>query len=141
MFSCLGATFCYGWAICYMKKHLQGVKPLAIAMGSQAISALVLLPLVILYPPTVLPSVEAWTAVLLLAAVCTGVAYILYFDLIMKVGPSKALYVGYLVPLFGLIWGAVLLNEVITPIMIVGGSVILFGIALTSGLLGPKKIA
>lgn len=140
VFACLGATFCYGWAICYMKKHLQGVKPLAIAMGSQAVSALVLMPLVLLYPPAVLPSIEAWTAVLLLAAVCTGVAYILYFDLIMKVGPGKALYVGYLVPLFGLIWGAMLLNEVITPIMIVGGSVILFGIALTSGLIGSKKI-
>lgn len=131
--ACLIATFCYGVAICYFKKYLTGTKPLAVAAGSQVVSAIALLPLVILFPVTSMPSLEAWGAVLFLAVVCTGIAYMMYFNLIGKIGASKAIYVGYIVPVFGLFWGWWLLDEIISPMMLAGAFVILVGIALTSG--------
>jgi drug/metabolite transporter (DMT)-like permease len=133
VFACLIATFCYGVAICYFKKYLTGAKPLAVAAGSQLVSAVVLLPLVVMYPVTTMPSLEAWGAVLFLAVVCTGIAYMMYFDLIGKIGASKAIYVGYIVPVFGLIWGWWLLNETISHLMLLGAVVILLGVMLTSG--------
>lgn len=133
VFACLIATFCYGVAICYFKKYLTGAKPLAVAAGSQLVSAVVLLPLVVMYPVTTMPSLEAWGAVLFLAVVCTGIAYMMYFNLIGKIGASKAIYVGYIVPVFGLIWGSWLLDETISQLMLLGAVVILLGVILTSG--------
>ncbi len=137
--ACLVATFGYGYAICYIKRHLAQAKPLAIAAGSQAISALVLLPMALYFPMPGTPDLNSWLAVGFLAIVCTGVAYMMYFHLIVNIGPSKAIYVGYLVPMFGLIWGALMLDETISSFMIAGGATILFGIGLTSGAITFKR--
>jgi drug/metabolite transporter (DMT)-like permease len=63
------------------------------------------------------------------------VAYVLYFRLIETAGPSRALTVTFMIPVFALIYGAVFLSEVITPWMIVCGCVVVCGTALSSGLL------
>jgi drug/metabolite transporter (DMT)-like permease len=138
--ACLVATFGYGYAICYIKRHLAQAKPLAIAAGSQGISALVLLPMALYFPIPGTPDLHSWFAVGFLAIVCTGVAYMMYFDLIVNIGPSKAIYVGYLVPMFGLIWGALILDEIISGYMIAGGLTILLGIGLTSGALSVSRL-
>ena len=138
--ACLLATFGYGYAICYIKRHLAQAKPLAIAAGSQAISAIVLLPMALYFPMPGTPDLKSWFAVGFLAIVCTGVAYMLYFHLIVNIGPSKAIYVGYLVPMFGLIWGALILDEIISGHMIAGGLTILFGIGLTSGAISLSRL-
>ncbi len=77
-------------------------------------------------------------ACLALAAVgllCTSIAYVLFFHIIEKAGPSRALAVTFLVPVFALFYGAVLLGESITPWMIGCGVVIVCGTALSTGLL------
>jgi drug/metabolite transporter (DMT)-like permease len=72
---------------------------------------------------------------MLLAVFCTGIAYILYFRLLSRVGPSKALTVTYLVPVFGVLWGHVFLHEPVTTSMVLGCAVILFGTTLATGML------
>jgi drug/metabolite transporter (DMT)-like permease len=72
-------------------------------------------------------------AVLAVAFLCTAVAYILFFRLIEKAGPSKTLTVTFLIPVFGLLYGATLLGEQITPHMLGGGLVVLCGVALATG--------
>ena len=135
------ATFCYGVAACYMKRYMQGIKPLAIAAGSQFFAALVLLPIAIMTWPSTNPEPSAWWQAIALALICTGVAYILYFDLIASIGPAKAISVAYLVPLFGVVWGAVFLTERLSLSVYVGGFCILLGVALTNGLRLPKKLS
>jgi len=61
--------------------------------------------------------------------------YILYFRLIRNVGPAKAITVTYLIPAFAMLWGFIFIDETVTPIMIVGCSVILVGTALATGML------
>ncbi len=128
------ATTCYGLAASMMKKYLQGVKPLAVATGSQASASLLLLPLALYTLPETMPSVVAWNNAIALALLGTGVAYILYFSLIANLGPAKAITVAYLVPLFGIVWGLVFLSEKLSPQTLVGGGLILTGVALTTGL-------
>ena len=65
---------------------------------------------------------------------CTGLAYVLYFDLIAKVGASKAITVGYLVPLFGVLWGYVILNETLSNAELLGGACILIGVMLATNI-------
>jgi len=63
----------------------------------------------------------------------------LYFDLIATEGPSKAITVAYLVPLFGVIWGSVFLDERLSLPEYLGGSCIVLGVALTNGLLSRRR--
>ncbi|MCW8093226.1 DMT family transporter [Alteromonas sp. ASW11-130] len=127
------ATTCYGLAASMMKKYLQGVKPLAVATGSQASASLLLMPFAIYTMPETMPSVVAWNNAIALAVLGTGIAYILYFSLIANIGPAKAITVAYLVPLFGIVWGLVFLSEKLSLPTLMGGGLILIGVAMTTG--------
>lgn len=130
----LGATLCYGIAACFLKKHLSQAKPFAVAAGSQLFAALLIAPLALAYWPQQAISDEAWRDAIILAIMCTGLAYVMYFRLISNIGASKALTVAYLVPLFGIAWGFVLLDEVISVQSVIGGCFIILGVMLTTGL-------
>jgi len=131
--ACLLATLCYGFGANYTKRKLQGVPPLAVAAGSQLAATLALAVPGLWLWPTQIPSATAWGAVAGLAFLATGVAYLLYFRLIAHVGPARAISVTYLIPLFGVLWGALFLGEAVTPAMFVGGAIILAGTALVTG--------
>lgn len=131
----LGATLCYGTGACMMKKWLHGVQPLAVAAGSQAFASMLLLPFALTTLPEVMPSSAAWANAIALAAGGTGIAYLIYFQLIANIGPSRAMTVAYLVPLFGIIWGLVFLGEKLSATSLLGGAFILSGVAMTTGML------
>ena len=137
--ACIGAATLYGVASNFTKKRLSGVPALALAAGSQ-LAATVLLALPALWTwPAVSPPPTAWGAVVLLAVVCTGLAYVLYFRLIAHLGPSGASSVTFLIPLFAVAWGWVFLGERPTWSMAAGGAVILLGTAIANGLLGAGR--
>ena len=77
---------------------------------------------------------------LALAGLCSALAYILYFRLLARIGPTSAASVTFLVPVFASAWGAAVLGETVTPAMLVGGAVILAGTSLVLGLL-PRRPA
>lgn len=137
--ACLGATLCYGLAASFTKRYLMGVPPMATATGSQIGAALGLAIPTLWFWPDHTPGLNAWLGVVALAVLCTAVAYILYFRLIEKAGPSKALTVTFMIPLFALFYGAVFLGETITAWMVGCGLVILCGIALATGLVELGK--
>ncbi len=136
--ACAAATLCYGIAANATKRYLAGVSPLAVATGSQLSAAVMLAgPAGALWPPD-LPGATAWLAALALAGLCTALAYILYFRLMSRVGPTNAVSVTFLIPLFAMLWGALFLREAVTAQMVLGGGIVLVGIALALGLVGPK---
>jgi drug/metabolite transporter (DMT)-like permease len=81
-----------------------------------------------------MPGATAWVAAALLALVCTGLAYILYFRLIANTGATNASAVTFLIPAFAVLWGWMFLGETVTATMVAGCAVILVGIALAIGL-------
>ncbi|NMP33416.1 DMT family transporter [Thalassotalea sp. M1531] len=130
----LGATFCYAIAANFTKLYLNDLKPLVLAAGSQISATILLLPIGLYYLPETLPSTDAILSVIALGIFCTGIAYILFFRLITDVGPTKAISVTYLIPMFGLLWGYLFLNEEINTSIIAGSCCILIGVGLTTGL-------
>ena len=131
--ACVGATLLYGIAANYTRQRLQGVAPLAVAAGSQLSAALVLaLPAAWLWPAAA-PSAQAWGAAGLLAVLCTGLAYLLFFRLIAHVGPANAISVTFLIPVFAVLWGWLFLAEGVTREMVIGCAVIVLGTALSTG--------
>ena len=141
--ACLAACLCYGISASAMRRYLGGVSPLTTATGSQIGAALFLaLPAFWLWPAR-MPGLRAWLALLALGAVCTGVAYILFFRLIERAGPARALTVTFLVPVFALFYGAIFLGESITQWMLICAVVIVCGVALSTGIvrLGSPRTA
>jgi len=135
----LSAAFLYGIAANYTKMRLRGVDPLVISTGSLVAATVLLLPVAFVYRPRVMPAPASWASAILLGIVCTGIAYLLYFRLIERVGPSKTLAVTYLIPVFGVVWGNVFLHEAITANMIAACTVILVGTALATGAVWPRS--
>ncbi len=133
--ACLFACFCYGISASFTKRFLGGLPSLVSSTGSQLGAALALLPLTIFYWPSHEVSLKAWGAVITLGVVCTGFAYILFFRLIERAGPAKALSVTFAIPVFAVLYGVVLLGETVTPWMVGCGLVIVLGTTLSTGIL------
>lgn len=125
--ACLAAACCYGLSSIYMKKRAAGARPLAVAGWSQIFAGIVLVPVLPFAPPSgaVTPLIVA--NVLALSLVCSSIAYLLYYRLIADVGPTRALTVAFLMPAFGMLWGALFLAETITWPMIAGCGLIVAG--------------
>ncbi|MDT7928530.1 DMT family transporter [Tepidimonas sp.] len=137
--ACLGATVLYAIAASYTKKYLMGIPPMATAAGSQFGATLGLLLPTVWTWPTQPAGVDAWLAVGAAGVLCTALAYLLYFRLIEAAGPARTLTVTFLIPVFAVAYGALLLGETITPWMVGCGAVILIGVALSSGLIDPRR--
>ena len=137
--ACIGATLLYGVSANFTKRRLTGVPPLAVAAGSQLSAALFLAGPAIVWWPQVNPSGTAWMAVLALALLCTGMAYVLYFRLIANIGPANAIAVTFLIPAFAVLWGWMFLAEGVSWVMLLGCAVIVAGTLLATGLLKPGK--
>ncbi len=125
--ACLAAALCYAAAGVYMKKRAAAARPLAIAGWSQTFAALVLLPAVPFAPAPGEITAAVAGNVLGLALLCSAIAYLLYYRLIADIGPTRALTVTFLMPVFGMAWGALLLDETITMAMVAGCALIVGG--------------
>lgn len=133
--ACLTACLCYGLAASFTKRYMSGLPSLVSATGSQLGATVFLLPLGLLYWPDHAISWKAWGAVIALGVLCTSLAYILYFRIIERAGPAKALTVTFAIPVFAVLYGVVLLGEVVTPWMVGCGLVIIAGTTLSTGLI------
>jgi drug/metabolite transporter (DMT)-like permease len=140
MAACVGANVCYTFGAHYSQRRMQTTTPLTVAIGSQLASAIMLLPFTIWMWPAKMPTAQAWVAMFALAAGCTSLAYVLFYRLLAHVGSARAMAVLYLIPVFGVIWGALFLRETVTLAMAGGCAVILLGVALTTGMLRPRGV-
>ncbi|MGE0799721.1 MAG: DMT family transporter [Lautropia sp.] len=134
----LGATFCYGLVGNFAKRELSGLDPLLIAIGSLVIASLALLVPGILLWPVVSPAAADWAYAIALGALSSGVAYLLYYRLLANAGPSAALSVTYLIPVFGVFWGWAFLGETVDAATLSGGAIVLLGTAFATGVL-PRR--
>jgi drug/metabolite transporter (DMT)-like permease len=102
-------------------------------------SALFMVPLAIFLWPTTSIPMAAWLYGAILGVFCTGLAFILYFQLLKKIGVVRTVVVTYLVPVFGMLWGTLFLAENITVKMMIGAALILAGVGLSTRLAGIKS--
>lgn len=129
--ACLIATACYGLAGFLTRRWITdqgGLDSKLVAMGSQLGAAALLLPFFALTLGSATPAnwgnLGVWGAMAGLGFICTAFAYILYFRLIADIGPVKSLTVTFLIPPFGVLWGALFLGEQISLAHAAGGALI-----------------
>ena len=135
--SSVAATCLYGFASVYTKKYTKDAPNMGIAVGALILPALVLAPLGGMLVPAVVPTPNVVFAMLALAIVCSSIAYLLYFRLIRDLGPTKAISVTFLIPLFGVAWGAIFFGESLNGGALAGGTIVLIGVALVLGVRIP----
>ena len=135
------AAISYGFAGTYAKKAFVGVDSLSIAIGQQLGAAILLMPITAMKIPSGPVPAIVIVSMAGLALMCTAVAYIIYFYLINSIGPTKALTVTFLVPLFGTIWGIVFLSESISAGMVIGLVIILSSIFIMSDTKITQKLS
>jgi drug/metabolite transporter (DMT)-like permease len=139
--ACLAGAACYGLAGVYIRKFTPNVKPAAMAGCSQVMAAVVMAPALGSMPPAEAFTPAVIASLFTLSLLCSGAAYLLYLRLLADAGPSKALSVTFLMPVFGMIWGALLLHETVTPGMIGGCALIVAGTACVLGFIGKERDA
>ncbi|MEX5596483.1 DMT family transporter, partial [Pseudomonas orientalis] len=129
--ACLLATTCYGFAGFLARRWLDqrgGLDSRLSALGSMLGATLFLLPLfaysAISQPPASWGGWQVWMSLLGLGLVCTAFAYILYFRLLSSIGPVKSMTVTFMIPPFGVLWGALLLDEPLSMAHVYGGVLI-----------------
>lgn len=138
--ACLIATACYGLAGFLTRRWITqrgGLDSRLVALGSQTGAVFFMaacLAWQLLTTPMAMPVVDAkaWIALLALGLVCTSFAYILYFRLIADVGPMKAMTVTFLIPVFGVLWGWMLLDEKLSLAHAIGGGLVAAAIWLVA---------
>lgn len=129
----IAAPMSYGIASLYAKSA-KSVPPFANAHGSMWGATLLMVPPLLLVPlPASMPDATVLGATVALGVLCSGVAYLLYFRLIADEGASSALTVTFLIPLFGILWGYVVLGEPIGWHTVAGCVLVLAGTALATG--------
>ena len=130
--ACLGAAFTYGLTGVFIKLRGAGVPSRGIAVGAQLFGALALAPFLPLVPPVSTPDALVLANLAALGILASSVALILYFRLMTDIGPTRALTVTYLIPLFGLLWGVLFLGETLNATVIGGGILIIAGTVLVT---------
>ncbi len=133
------ATFSYGIAAVFAKRASHGIAPTVFATGQQLAASVLMLPFALTTLPNAKPvTLPIMGAVIGVGVLCTAIAYLLYYRLIVNIGPTRALTVTFLIPVFGILWGALFLGEAITPNMIVGFVIVVIGMLLVLNLLPSR---
>jgi drug/metabolite transporter (DMT)-like permease len=129
----LAASLSYGISAVYVKRTFVGVPPLGMAIGQLTGATVVLFPFAALSVPGESPPPAATASVLALALLSTALAYLFYFRLITNVGPTSTVTVTLLVPVFGLLFGVLFLDEPFGPGTLAGLGIVLGSVVLVTG--------
>jgi len=128
--ACLCASFLYAVTSLVVRRWGRGVPAAGMALGAQVVAAVAIAPLLPLWQPASAPSAVVLANLAALGLLGSGVAYALYFRLMADVGAASTQTVSFLVPAFGLLWGALFLGETIGAGGIAGAACIVLGTVL-----------
>ncbi|HEX6321997.1 MAG TPA: DMT family transporter [Burkholderiales bacterium] len=126
----VAGTALWGWAGVMIKQRTGRMPPMGLAAGSIVFAAVIMAPLWVMMPPPAAWTLEAFGALVAVGMLCSGLAYLPFFTLIRDIGPSRTLTVGLAVPVLGVAWGWLLLDEAVTAPMVLGAALVLAALAM-----------
>jgi drug/metabolite transporter (DMT)-like permease len=137
----VAASVLYALASLLLQRQTERLDSLTLSTTTMVGATATLLPFGLAQAPADLPGWESAAAVLALGLAGTGVGILIFMKIISDYGSFRAGLVTYLLPVTALLYGAFLLDEVITGWMVVGLALILGGVALGSGMVGAIRRA
>lgn len=126
----LAGAALWGWGGVVIKRRSGRLPPVGMAAGSIAAAAIVMAPLWIAATPSSTWTPEGALALGALGMFCSGLAYLAFFTLVRDIGPTRALTTGLMIPVLGVLWGWLFLDEAVTAAMLAGCALVLAALAL-----------
>lgn len=123
----------------YAHRRLRAVGSWEQTIGAFFFGGLMTLPLLLVVPVPSRPLPIDFLYLVLLAGMCSALAYVLYFRLVAEVGATLAISVEFLVTVIAVVIGAALLEERLSVAQLVGGVVIIAGCSLVLGLFPRRR--
>lgn len=120
----------YGLALTYIRRRMGPQQPIPLAAGQLLAASLMLAPFALLSASDATVTGEAIIAIAGIAILSTAIAWPILFRLNREVGPMATSTVTFLNPVFGSLWGALFLGEVISPTFLVGALLVFTSLAL-----------
>ncbi len=120
----------WAWGGIMIKQRIGRVAPIGLAAGTIGFAAVLMVPFWAYAPPLPAWTLEPTASLIALGLLCSGVAYLAFFTLVRDIGPSRTLSIGFMVPVLGVAWGWLLLDEAVTLPMLAGAALVLGAMAL-----------
>ncbi|MBC7502355.1 MAG: DMT family transporter [Herminiimonas sp.] len=114
------------------------IHPIAMATGSLVLGGIMMLPLLPFAIPEVMPSARALWCVVGLSLLSSALAQAIFIPLIVKIGPTRAMSVSFLIPLFSMLWAFLFLHESVRMATLFGASIVLAAMWLVLSASQPK---
>jgi drug/metabolite transporter (DMT)-like permease len=138
----LGAALSYAVGAVYSRRNMRGIAPMIPAVF-QVTFALIIsgaIALVLERPWEATPDLEAVFSILWLGILGSGLAYLAVFRLFASWGATRTTLVAYLIPVWGIILGFVVLSEPIDGRLLVGTALVIGGMALVNSRYGKRRL-
>ncbi|OGO55064.1 MAG: hypothetical protein A2V84_03950 [Chloroflexi bacterium RBG_16_70_13] len=138
----IGSAVSYAIGAVYARRNVRGLRPMIPALFQVAF-AFVITSVIAL--ATERPFEVEWTerslfAIVWLGLLGSGVAYLVFFRLLQSWGATRTSLVAYLLPIVGIVAGALVLDEVVDAGVLVGTALIIGGVALVNSKFGQRRI-
>jgi drug/metabolite transporter (DMT)-like permease len=134
-----GVVVCYAVGPFILTRWLTGLPSLGVMAASLSISAIAYAPFAAVAWPSVTPSTDVIWSVIILAVVCTAIAFLLFAALIAEAGPVRATVITYVNPAVAALLGALVLDETLTLAMGVGFVLVIIGSSLATRRPAPTR--
>jgi drug/metabolite transporter (DMT)-like permease len=136
------STVSYGVGAVYARRNMAGLRPMIPALF-QVGFAFVIVSVIALFteqPWNVSWSRDAIVAVLWLGILGSGFAYLANFRLLARIGATRTSLVAYLLPIVGIVSGALMFGEVVDVRIVIGTILIIAGVALVNSRFGQRRL-
>lgn len=139
----LGAALSYAAGGVYARRMLHGLRPMvpAVMQVTFALISCTVLAFIFERPLDARPGFDAIFAVAWLGLLGSGLAYLIFFRLLERWGATRTSMVAYLLPVFGIVLGALVLAEPIDARLLLGTALVIAGIALVNARAGLRRLA
>ncbi len=138
----VGSTFSYACGAVYARRNIHGLRPMipALFQVGFALTMMSILTLVFERPFATPIAPEALFAVIWLGLLGSGLAYLVFFRLLGRWGATRTSMVAYLLPVYGIALGALVLSEPIDARLLIGTALIIGGVALVNSKYGSRPL-
>jgi drug/metabolite transporter (DMT)-like permease len=138
----IGSSISYAAGNVYARRSVRGLRPMVPAFFQVFFAFLTTatLSIVLEQPWTVSPAPDAVFAVIWLGVFGSSMAYLIYFRLLRAWGPTRTSLVAYLLPVVGIVLGAVVLDETVDARILLGTALIVGGVALVNSRRGTRRL-
>jgi drug/metabolite transporter (DMT)-like permease len=138
----IGAAASYAFGGVYARRNVHGLRPMIPALFQVGFALVITSTLALLlerpWESGLAP--EALVAVIWLGLLGSGAAYLIFFRLLGRWGPTRTSLVAYLLPIWGILLGAIVLQEAIDARLVLGTALVISGIALVNVRIGTLRL-